>query len=51
MKYLSGNEYEGTWKGDKKRGEGTMQWFSSFEKFEGSWNNDLPEGKGTYYWF
>ena len=35
MKYHSGNQFEGEWRGDKKEGQGTMNWFSALEKYEG----------------
>lgn len=51
MRYPSGNEYEGSWKADKKEGRGMMSWFSSHEKYDGEWKKDVPEGVGTYFWF
>ena len=51
MKYPSGNEYEGSWKCDKKDGDGVMNWISSFQRYEGHWENDKLSGSGTYYWF
>lgn len=51
MKYQSGNEYEGTWKADKKEGKGVMNWYTTLEKYDGQWKDDFPSGLGSYFWF
>jgi hypothetical protein len=40
MTYPSGNFYEGSWRYDKKEGQGTMNWLSSNEKYYGNWKEN-----------
>ena len=51
MVYESQNEYEGTWKENKKDGKGVMNWFNAHEKYIGEWKDDQPEGYGEYFWY
>ena len=41
MTYVSGNKYEGSWKANKKHGQGTMYWtVGTNEKYTGNWLNN-----------
>ena len=49
MYFYNGDRYEGSWKNDKRNGEGTY-YYQSGAYYKGSWVDDQKEGKGIFDW-
>ncbi len=45
-----GDKYEGQWHENKRRGNGTMYWYSKSEVYKGEWSNDIQHGYGEHTW-
>ena len=49
MKYFDRKVYEGSWKNDKKNGQGTEK-FPNQSVYYGEFKEGRPNGKGQYLW-
>ena len=44
------HRYIGSWRGDKKHGQGSMVWAAQRQQYTGEWVDDSPHGVGTMVW-